>query len=90
MTVIVPELMILYWFPPSVLDSTCTGLVAVVVAEMTTVLPQGENGADTDIIYLPKFLLIHPKYIFYRLWALVLEVSKHYQLKSKMDMAVER
>jgi hypothetical protein len=50
MTVIVPELMILYWFPPSVLDSTCTGLVAVVVAEMTTVLPQGENGADTDII----------------------------------------
>ena len=45
--------MILYWLPPSVLDGTCTGLVAVVVAEMTTVLPQGENGADTDI-YSPN------------------------------------
>ena len=49
-TTTAPLLIILYWLPPSVADGTCTGAGAVVVAVMTIVLPQGENGADTDII----------------------------------------
>ena len=48
-TTTAPLLIILYWLPPNVLDNTCTGVVAVVVADITAVLPQGENGADTDI-----------------------------------------
>jgi len=45
--------MILYWFPPSVLDVICTGAGAVVDAVMTTVLPDGANGADTLIVVVP-------------------------------------
>jgi len=47
-----PELMILYWLLPKVAEGTCTGAGAVVDAVMTTVLPDGANGADTDIYAL--------------------------------------
>jgi hypothetical protein len=44
-----PEFMILYWLLPKVAEGTCTGAGAVVEAVMTTVLPDGANGADTLI-----------------------------------------
>ena len=45
----VPELMIRYWLPPSVLETHCTGVGAVVAAAKVIVLPDGQKGADTLI-----------------------------------------
>jgi hypothetical protein len=46
-TVTRPALITLYWLPPRVLETACTGVGAVVAAVKTTVLPLGVKGALT-------------------------------------------
>jgi hypothetical protein len=52
-TVLLPALMTRYWFPPSVVDTACTGVAALVLAVNVTVLPDGVKGALT--ITCPDF-----------------------------------